>query len=331
MAAGRNKRIILLTMAILSISMLSEAQTEDFEPNGKSIIRIFSNYHTTLSGGESANAFEIKRVYLGYEYFFSEYFSGRAVLDVGDPGEGSLQMTAYVKNAFLSYRKDKLTVNFGMIYTTQFNVQESAWGYRYLKKSFQDAYKFNASADIGVSVVYKISDFISADLILQNGEGYKKLEADSALRAGVGVTLTPFQGVTGRVYYDYSNKVNAQQSIASFIAYEAKKFSIGAEWMKMFNYGFASDNELNGLSFFSTVRTSKKTKVFARYDNLFSNTVSGDIDNWNVGEDGQLFIAGFEFSPVRGIKLTPNFQGWNPSDSSKDFTSTIILNCEVRF
>ncbi len=101
--------------------------------------------------------------------------------------------------------------------------------------------------------------------------------------------------------------------------------------MRMLNYSFASDNELNGLSFFSTVKTSKKTKFFARYDNLSSNTVAGDTDNWNLGKDGQQFIAGFEYSPVKGIKIAPNFKGWSPSDNSKDFISTFILNCEVKF
>lgn len=326
----RTGKLVLVSLGILLFSVSTKAQTEAFEPNGKSIIRIFSNYHTTLSGGETVNAFELKRVYLGYQHNFSEYLSGSAVLDVGDPGVGKLQMTAFVKNAFLRYRKDKLTVNFGMISTTQFKVQESAWGYRYLEKSFQDQFKFNSSADIGLSAAYRFSDFISADLIIQNGEGYKKIEADSALRAGAGVSITPFDGFTARAYYDYSNKVNAQQSIATFLGYEAERFSIGAEWMKMYNYKFAAYNELNGLSFFGTFITSEKTRIFARYDKLYSNTVAGDSENWNLENDGQQYIVGFEYSPVRGIKLTPNFKGWKPADNS-DFVSTFILNCEVRF
>lgn len=324
------KKFTLLTIVLLSVAMLSNAQSEEFQPSGKPVLRVFSNFHTTLSGGESSNAFELKRVYLGYEHKFSENLSAKAVLDVGDPGVGKLQMTAYVKNAYLKYSKDKLSVYFGMISTTQFKVQEHAWGYRYLAKSFQDEYKYNASADLGVSAAYKISDFLSADVIVQNGEGYKKLESDSALRAGLGVTFTPVDGLTARLYYDYSNKVNAQQSLTTFIGYQADRFNIGAEWIQMLNYEFDANNTLNGLSFFTTVNTTKRTKVFARYDNLSSNLTGGTETDWHLEKDGQLFLAGFEYSPVKGIKLTPNFRGWSPADNS-DFISTIILNCEIKF
>lgn len=41
-------------------------------------------------------------------------------------------------------------------------------------KSFQDEYKFGSSADLGVSVAYKFNKVVSADVIVANGEGYKK-------------------------------------------------------------------------------------------------------------------------------------------------------------
>ena len=41
--------------------------------------------------------------------------SSRINLDVADPGVGKLQMTAYVKNAYLQYKTDKLSTRFGMI------------------------------------------------------------------------------------------------------------------------------------------------------------------------------------------------------------------------
>jgi hypothetical protein len=323
-------RFALLFVIILCGSMMLKAQ-DVFQPGGKPLIRIFSNYHTTLSGGETANAFELKRAYLGYTHNFSEQFTGQVVLDIGNPGVGKHEMAAYVKNAFLRYSANNLSVNFGMIATTQFKVQESAWGYRYLEKSFQDEYKFNSSADLGVSVAYRIGDILSADVILANGEGYKKIQSDSALRAGIGLRLTPIDGLTGRVYYDYSNKTYKQQSITTFLGFEAERFSVGAEWMKMFNYNFVYERERNGLSFFTTVNASERTKIFARYDNLSSNTISGEATAWDLENDGQRYILGFEYSPVMGIKLAPNFKGWSPSDSSKEFISSFILNCEVKF
>lgn len=84
------------------------------------------------------------------------------------------QRIAYIKNALITYRTGNLTLNGGLISTTQFNMQEKFWGYRYVMKSFQDEYKFGSSADLGISAVYKFADWISADAIVVNGEGYKR-------------------------------------------------------------------------------------------------------------------------------------------------------------
>ncbi|MFC2089404.1 hypothetical protein ACFLT1_01410 [Bacteroidota bacterium] len=322
---------IFLTIGLLFALAALYGQENSFQPGGKSVLRIFSNYNTSFSDGERGSAFELQRVYLGYDHKFSEYLSGAAVLDVGDPGVGKLQMTAYVKNAYLRYKKNDLTVNFGMISTTQFKVQESAWGYRYLAKSFQDEYKFNSSADIGVSVAYQIADFVSADVIIANGEGYKKIESDSTLRTGFGISLTPFENFTARAYYDFSTDVNTQSSIATFLGYATGRFNIGAEYIMQLQPDFAANRQWNGLSFYSTVNLMDQLKVFGRFDQLSSNTVAGEAANWNLSGDGQWYIAGIEFSPVKGIKLAPNFKGWNPSDNSLAFVSTFILNIEVKF
>ena len=112
---------------------------------------------------------------MGYEYNFSTEWYGKVVLDVGNPGAGKHEMAAFLKNAYMEYEKDKLAVSFGLISTTQFKVSEKIWGLRYIEKSFQDAYKFNSSADLGFNIDYTFSDFISADFSIINGEGYKKI------------------------------------------------------------------------------------------------------------------------------------------------------------
>ncbi|MGQ8337758.1 porin [Sunxiuqinia sp. A32] len=319
------KKFSVLTIAMLCVSIFTMGQNEEFKPGGKPFMKIFTNYNATFSDGESASAFAIERFYLGYEYAFSENLSAKANFDIGDPGVGKLEMTAYVKNAYLKYKVSNLTVNFGMISTTQFKVQEGAWGYRYLEKSFQDAYKFNASADLGVSVAYKFCDAFSADFIIQNGEGYKKLEADSTFRYGLGATIEPISNLTGRVYYDFSTKETTQSSIATFIGYANDQFSISAEYMKQLNASFNEDHDLNGVSLYATVNASKKVKFFGRFDDLSSN------NDWNLSKDGQLVLLGIEYAPVKGVKLAPNFRNWNPADDNKAASTSLFLNCEIKF
>ena len=247
------------------------------------------------------------------------------------PGLENLQMTAFVKNAFLKYSIDKLVINFGLISTTQFSVQERAWGNRYIAKSFQDEFCFNSSADLGISAAYQISEILSVDAIVVNGEGYKNIQADSTFRTGAGITLKPLKNLTARVYYDFSNKVNTQSSIAGFLGYENDKFSVGAEYMVQLQPKFVSDRSWNGTSIYSKLNITDNLNVFGRYDRLTSNTVEGETTNWNLEKDGQWYIIGFEYSPVKGVKLAPNFKGWNPSDNTQSFVSIATLNLEVNF
>ena len=325
------KRLSFLAINLLLIFEIGFSQGDEFAPNGKPILRIFSNFHTTFSDGESASQFELKRIYLGYEHHFTENLYVKANLDVGNPETGELEMAAYVKYAYLRYKAHNFNVQFGLIPTTQFKLQEDAWGYRYIEKSFQDLFKFNSSADLGVSVAYQFCKIFSADVIIANGEGYKKIEGDSSLRAGFGVTLTPLKNFTGRVYYDFSKHVNTQTSIATFLGYAHNRFSLGAEYMIQLNPGFEADRKLDGLSFFGTLHAAPKWKLFARYDNLSPNTPAGEMTYWTQSNDGQLFIAGFEFSPTNGIKLAPTYEGWSPEDNSESFISAIYLNCEINF
>jgi len=325
------KKISLLLITIFFVSMMGFSQTEDFKTSGKPFMKIFTNYHSSFSDGESFSAFEVDRVYLGYEYAFSKNFSAKANFDIADPGTGKLHMTAYLKNAYIKYNSNNFTASFGLISTNQFSVQEKAWGFRYIAKSFQDEYKFNASADLGASIAYKFSDMLSADMIIANGEGYKNLQTDSTFRTGFGLTLNPVKNLTARVYYDFSTNENTQSSLAAFLGYVTADFSFSMEYNKQYNVSFKDGYELSGSSFYATVKASKKLKVFARYDQLLSNTVAGETNDWNISKDGQLFIAGLEYAPVKGIKLAPNFKGWNPTDSSKAFVTTIFLNCEIKF
>jgi len=327
------KKAVLTTLVVLSIALIAMSQEtkEVFKPHGKPIIRVFSNAHTTFADGESKSAFELTRVYLGYEHFFSENFSGTVVYDVGNPGAGKLQMTAFVKNAFLNYKHNNLSVDFGLIPTTQFKVQENFWGYRYMEKVFQDAYDFASSADLGTSVTYRFNSILSADVALYNGEGYKKLQSDDFMKSAIGLTITPVKQIVLRGMVDFMGKDSAQITYAGFVGFKTNKISIAAEYNYQKNHLMIDGRDYFGPSFYATYVASKKVKLLARYDDLQSNTPSGKTENWNLANDGQLIMAGVEYSPVSGIKLTPNYRGWNPANEIAPYVSTIMLNCEIKF
>jgi hypothetical protein len=322
------KLSITLILAFLAGIQVIAADNE-FKPNGKASVKIFSNFHSTFSDGANLNVFEITRAYFGYGYKFSKHFSGKITLDVGNPKVGGLEMTAYLKNASLTYKQNGFTVNFGLIGLLQFKTQEKIWGYRYIYKSFQDQHKYGSSADLGINISYKFSNFISADFNLINGEGYKKIAADSILRTGIGITINPIKALTIRAYYDFIKKKGVnQQSISLFAGYKTKKFSVGAEYNKQLNHKNSNGNHLNGYSFYTTYNASKKIKIFGRYDKLTSSNAKNM--EWNLGKDGSLFIVGMEFTPVKGIKIAPNYQGWKPKDTDKKYRSVFYINLEIK-
>lgn len=327
------KKLFLLGLVIFLLSSLTIAQetTQEFKPGGKPIFAIFSNAHSTFVDGTNTSAFEIQRAYLGYDYFFSPEFSAKVIFDVADPESGKLQMTAFLKNALLAYKNGNLTVNFGLIGLNQFSVQEKNWGYRYIIKSFQDEYKFGTSADLGASIDYKFADYISADFTIMNGEGYKNLQSDDTYKAGLGITITPVKNLDIRFYSDYMKQDFAQQTYSFFAGYKADKFRVGAEYNLQKNYKMEENKDFSGASIYSTVSVSKKLGIFGRFDYLTSTTLDGATDPWNLSKNGQAYVVGFEYSPVKGIKFAPNFRGWSPADNSKGFVSSIYLNCEIKF
>jgi len=331
------KQHLSLAVILLLIYGMSHAQ-EEFTPSGSPFAKIFFNYHADLSG--TGTAFEIQRAYLGYKYNLTENFSGHITLDVGAPEVDlndsvtvgtSLEMTAYLKTAAVAYSKEGFTIEAGMIGLQQFKLQESYWGHRYIYKSFQDWTKMGTSADLGGMVSYEFFDMLSADLTIRNGEGYKLLQSDKALNTGLGITLTPVKGLVIRGFYDYIDISGPQYTISSFIGYKNDLVSVGAEHNVQLNYGNVADRNLKGFSFYASYNLTEKIELCGRFDNLGSNQLEGETENWNLSKDGKLVIAGIEYSPIKNIQLALDYQGFLYSDKDKDNKNLVYLNFQYSF
>lgn len=327
------KKIFSITLVLLFSASVLMAQetTEEFKPSGKPIVTIFSNAHSTFVDSTNTSAFEIQRAQFGYEYLYNKNFSGTILFDVCDPKSGEIQMDAFLRTAALTYKTDKILVNFGMIGLYEFKYQEKHWGNRYIMKSFQDEYKFGSTADLGISFEYKLSGFLSFDLTIVNGEGYKKVQSDDTYKAAVGVNVSPIKNFDFRVYYSIMKTDVTQNSYAFFAGYKTDKFMVGGEYNFQQNHDLIDKHDYSGLSLYSSLVLGKKTGIFGRFDYLTSETLKGAENSWNYDKDGQAYILGFEYAPIKGIKLSPNFRGWKPADDTKGFISSIYLNCEIKF
>ncbi|GET21695.1 hypothetical protein [Prolixibacter denitrificans] len=329
-------QLILLFLLVMGSSALAQSpqmaeDTVAFKPHGKVFAQVFSNFTYTLTNYKWQPAFEISRAYLGYEYAFSQKFFGKINFDVDNPGVGSLQMTAYLKNAYLRYADKNFRVAFGLIPTYQFRLQEAFWGHRYVLKSFLEQYVFGSSADFGVSLQWQALPKVNLDFSVLNGEGYRHLQADSTLMYTAGVTYHPINWLYARFYFDYMKKIEAQMTYAAFVGYRGKNFTAGFEYNNQQEHGNVPDHDLSGISLYGTLKMKNNSDVFFRYDKLMSKHIGGVLDGWHVIEDGRLYTAGMEYQPVKGVRISPNMSGWYPVHDTHHIVTRFNLNVEFKF
>ena len=318
--------MMLTCMGITAYSQDTKAE----EPKGKAIVQVFGNFHSGFGAEKNDRGFELERSYLGYEYKLNKGLSIKGVMDIGKSNDVSdYQRIAYIKNAMVSWKTDNFTLNGGLISTTQFNFQEKFWGYRYIMKSFQDQYKFGSSADLGISATYKFADWISADAIIVNGEGYKKVQKNDGLNYGLGITLAPVKGLQIRLYgglnEDYEEGKKDIMNMAAFIGYKNDKFSIGAEYNQMKNANYKESADQSGYSVYTTLNLNKKTALYARYDDLLSK------NDWNKAKDESAAIVGAQFKLGKYVKIAPNFRMNMPKADGANNEYAAYMSCFFGF
>ena len=325
------KTKVILAGLLACIGITAQAQdAKSEEPKGKAIVQMFGNFHSGFGAENDDRGFELERSYLGYEYKLNKELSVKGVMDIGKSNDVSdYQRIAYIKNAMVSWKKENLTLNGGLISTTQFNFQEKFWGYRYVMKSFQDEYKFGSSADLGLSVAYKFADWASADAIIVNGEGYKKIQKNDGLNYGLGVTLTPLKGLNIRLYGGLNEGSEAGKkdikNLAAFIGYKCENFTIGAEYNYMQNASHKDGADQSGYSLFASTKLSKTADIYARFDELYSK------DDWNIAKDEQAAILGAQFKLGKYVKIAPNFRMSMPKADGSDNKYSGYVNCYFGF
>ena len=318
------KKITLLLSCALLISMNINAQ------EGKPSMKIYSNFNYDMSADENENAFkefELKRAYLGYSYKIDEDFSTKITFDVGNNESGSAY-TAFLKIASLKWNaSNNLSLNIGMLGSKNFKFMEKTWGRRYIEKSAQDKYKWANAADLGVTADYKISDNISLDAQILNGEGYKKVQSTNGLfRGGLGLTYSLGDNLKLRLNQDIIprssyEEVNVSQTITTAaIAYSTDWMTIGGETDMMQNANNIQDAEKNLMSVYGSLKLSDNYTFFARYD-----------DATETDQEGSYTIYGIERNMAKGVTVALNMQSWTDAAEGSEAEQTLFLNLEYKF
>lgn len=331
------KKVLITMMSVALAGTVcagnDAVKNDDFKAGGKPLATIFTDFKYSMHDGKQNAAFEISRAYLGYAYNFSRDFSAKVVFDITSNNTGTYPSaySVYVKNAFAEYSHDIFKLDVGMIGTKTFNFQEKMWGKRYLLKSFMDLNGYGSSADLGLGASLKLLPQLDIDAQLLNGEGYQKVQGDSVVKVSLGVTYEPVKNLFVRVYGDYMKKDNAQTTLAAFAGYKDDKLTLAGEFNYQKNNKMTKDHDLTGISFWGNYNFTKSIAAFARFDNLSSKKIDDAAEGWNKSKDGQMYVAGVEFNPVKGILVSPNVQISNPKAEGAKSTTNIMVNCSYNF
>ncbi|MCG8700318.1 MAG: hypothetical protein MI922_19850, partial [Bacteroidales bacterium] len=344
--AMKLKALILLAAITTFGAIISAQENETFTPSGTGTGKVFFNFHSNFEEDETVSSFELKRVYLGYKYNFTEHLSTNITLDVGKSdvkvpvndsttvkATTSLNYTAYVKRAMLTYNKDKLTLDIGLIGNKQFKAVERKWTRRYIEKTYQDKYKLGPSADFGICANYQVLDMLSVDLTVRNGEGYKTYDYDNVLVTGLGYHIEPLDGLMIRGYYDYSEAEEVQFTYSHFIGYNNDKISAGVEYSVQNNHKYENGNQIGGLSAFAGFKITDKIEVFGRYDYMKTEKDSENSISDLKYDDGSGIIAGVQYNVARKVHVALNYQGFMYQEDIEgvDNDNSVYVNFQYAF
>ena len=280
---------ILLTAAGIAISTYSNAQ-EDFKPSGNLWGYVFGDYavkshNDTLSRGggsvqykgtnplSSSNvvsgtnpapanmqtdAFQIRRVYLGYDYRLTKNISAQIVLANEQNVDAGGRNTTYLKFANIKYSNifnlKNTDLVFGQYFTCSWAAPygtEPLGGYRAVERTVMDMHAMDNATDLGASLQGKawtqknVSDSLKPQFIgyylqvgnnngaVPNASNFKKVRMNLFFAALQ-------QKLTVGLYGDYLvqqlspyRTLNATMKI--YAAYTTEKFRIGAEAFQQFN------------------------------------------------------------------------------------------------
>ena len=327
------KKILFLLLILISIKGFSQDT-----PSGKPSFKVFWNFKNDFTKDESKNAaFELKRVYLGYSYKFDDKISGKITYDIGSNSSGSAY-TAYVKVAQLDWKvSSKIKFSLGLIGNKQFKGQENLWGYRYVYKSFQDEYKFGASADLGFNSEFKLNSKLTMNVFFLNGEGYKNVQDnDGNIRQGISFFYDLPKGFETRIYFDSHDAKDASAITNSsfFLGYKADGGRLGLEYNKLNNarnYKSSQDGyNRDGFSIYGSKKLPKNYELFVRYDQISSNILSGESNAWNYNNDGSLLMFGTQYQATKGVKFNINYRLFTHDNSIINNKSILSLNAEFK-
>ena len=323
MAAPTKGNTMKKTIISLSfIYLLSTVLFAEGETSGK----VFFNHSIDLTEG-GMNAFNIKRAYLTLANDISESVFYKVTYDMGSNDGGSAH-TAFLKVAMVKLKTNFGDVFLGMQGMNMFKTMENTWGHRFIAKMPMDAYKYSASADLGIGLGRSFGP-VSTSALITNGSGYKKAESDSHKKLSIHAVygeskLNKKDGFNGGLSisiepYDKDSLTTKNTNVMGiFSGYAGNGFRGG------FEFETKTQDDVSGqiISAYGTYKLNDKLSILARLDQVDTDTSKND-------DGAQAIIAGVHYSVAKGLIIAPTIRVREPEEG--DSENLIVLNFQFKF
>ena len=288
----------------------------------------FSN--TALGGEKGVNGFQIRRIYLTYDYRFNSSLTTRLRLESDEAnftsnlgGDKANKFSMFIKDAYLNWSySEGHNLILGIQPTPAFEASESNWGNRYIEKTIMDLRKVAPSRDLALSLKGKIDAGGRLKYwVMYGNNSAGNPEEDKYKRYFMHLEVLPLANFNMTIYGDYQSREdidnffvegatlsNNIMTSAIYAGYKVKdQFSVGMEvYFRTVQNGFQmadayTDSKGFGLSLFGTYHFSQKVNAFGRFDNFEPNS-----HETATGDRRQLIITGLAYRPTSQLTISPN-------------------------
>ncbi|HEY6163070.1 MAG TPA: hypothetical protein VI112_17720 [Bacteroidia bacterium] len=360
----------LLILASIAFSAATFAQDnppkEEFKPSGKIWGYAFGDYYTKLHADslnrgnaqysnvpKDMNAFDLRRVYLGYDYNISEKFSTELLVSHEGQTLGDGTRTLFLKVADVRWKNifKNTDLVVGQQPTLAFPMlTEKIWGYRSIEKTVFDMRKGAVSSDLGISLQGRFDDAgnYGYNLMVANGTG-QKFETD-VYKKYYGDVWAKFMGqrIILDLYGDHESVRllpgfhKAKTSFKFFAAYQSEALTVGLEAYQQMQKAYVvvgdsitdpkadtSDATVMGVSVWVRGMIIKeKLNFFARYD-MYNPDVKFDANKFyftgGAPVTENFITAGLDYTPHKNVHIMPNiwYNGYsNRTKNAKGLTKS---------
>ena len=271
--------------------------------------------------------FWFRRIYLTYDNEMDGHFGTRLRLEMSNEGDfkTSNVMVPFVKDAYLQYKIDNHVFLFGISQTPALSIVEKIWVYRYLEKIPLDLYRMASSRDFGVAAAGKIDNEgkFNYNLMLSNGSGNKQ-EIDKGKSGQLSLYWSPSEAFIFETFGEYADAEGIEDGYTwrLFGAYMKERFRIGIEYANQtLKQASTPDIKRRFLSVFVSGKIIENFSLILRGDRMFDpNPDGGKIAYLPFDPDAPstFFLAAVEWTPVKGVCITPNLEYVRYDKSDED-------------